>query len=78
MQSDLYYCHYARREPFPISADSFALGGGLVPQGETFGLYLPHLMKASAILHQPANWITPDIREVARCLKTSMIRRFDS
>ena len=71
MQSYLNFCHFAKREPFPIFSDSVTLWGGLFRPGKTFGLYLAHLMKAAILLHQPTNWITPDIRAVARGLKNA-------
>ena len=62
MQSYRGFCHFAKRGPFPVSADSVALRSGLFRPGKTFGLYLAHLMEASILRHQPTNWITPDIR----------------
>ena len=69
MQSRLNCCIFAGKPGFPAQPDTVRLWSFLFRPGRAFRLYLSHLMKATTILlHQPTDWMSPDIRSVARGL----------
>ena len=68
MQSYLNFRRLADRPPFPVHQDVVRLWSFLFRPGRTFAQYLIHLMKACILIHQPTDWMSPDIRSVARGL----------
>ena len=71
MQSYKNFCDFTGRPPFLVGPDTILLRSGLFRPGETFGLYLSHVMKAVILLRYPSDWLSPAIRAAARCLRNA-------
>ena len=65
-QSYLDVCIFADKPAFPAHSDTVRIWSCLFPPGRTFAQYLSHMMKAAILSHQPSDWMSPDIRSVAR------------
>ena len=68
MLSYLNFCIFADKPVFPVGPNTARLRSCLFRPGRTFAQYLSHLMKATILLQQPTDWMSPDIRSVARGL----------
>ena len=72
------FCDFTGRPPFPVDADAILLWSGLFRPGKTFGLYLPHVMKAAILLRYPTGLLTPAVRAAARGLRKAAGSSFKS
>ena len=68
MQNYKNFCEYIGRPALPVQSDTVLLWSGLFRPGRTYSQYLAHVMKASILLRHPTDWITPDVRSVAKGL----------
>ena len=57
------------RIPFPVMTDTILLRSTFFHPGGSFAQYLAHVMKASILLRQPTDWLTPVVRSVSRGLR---------
>ena len=71
MQGFYNFCQFPGRPPFPVDTDTVLLRSTMFRPGRTFGQYIAHVMKASILLRQPTDWLTPDVRSASRGLKNA-------
>ena len=51
--------------------DTILIWSALFRTGRTFPQYIAHVMKAAILMRRPTDWLTPDVRPVARGLRNA-------
>ena len=54
-----------------MRTDAILLRSALFRPGRTYSQYIAHVMKAAILPRQPTDWLTPDVRSVARGLQNA-------
>ena len=65
------FCALRNRVPFPPSEDTIREWSVTFKKGRTFSMYLHHVQKACQILNFSSDWLTPEIRALAKGLQNS-------
>ena len=74
IQSYRNFCDFVKRPRFPVNSETILLRSALFRPGETFCLYLAHVVKAAILLGQSTDWPTPNVRSVAKGLRQAAVR----
>ena len=65
------FCTLREQPPFPPSAETIREWSAAFKAGRTFSMYLRHVEKACQILNFKSDWLTPEVRALAKGLQNS-------
>ena len=71
INSYIRFCTLVDRPVFSPTAATVLLWSTTFNPGKTFGQYSAHLQKATLLLNQPLDWLTPQVRATSKGLKNS-------
>ena len=72
----LRYCNTNNYRPFPPSTGTVRKWSSTFNPGKTYGLYVNHVRKAAILLNCDDNWITHEVRLIAKGLKNEQDKSF--
>ena len=64
--TDIVGVSHLDRAPYPVMTDTIIMRIAQFRTGRIFAQYIAHVMKAAISMRRPTDWLTPEVRSVAR------------